>query len=84
MFNIPVRPAIKIEEVNGKKVALIKVDELPNAQKPLFFKSKGLPQGAYRRIGPTDHRCTEGDMPVFYSGGVTYDQSALNFCIRWI
>jgi len=75
MFNMPVRPSIKIEQINGKNVAVIKVEELPDNQKPLYFKSEGLPSGAYRRVGPTDHRCTEDDLHVFYADRNTYDKS---------
>ncbi|MCB0430607.1 MAG: putative DNA binding domain-containing protein [Flavobacteriales bacterium] len=78
-FNIPIRSEIRIEKVNDKTVAVIKVPELPKEQKPLYFKSKGLPEGAYRRIGPTDHRCTEDDLPIFYSDQKTFDQSPLDY-----
>lgn len=47
IFNIPIRPEIQIETlVNGKVAVKVKVYELPIAQKPLFFKSEGLPKGA--------------------------------------
>ena len=65
-FNIPARPRINIEEVNNKNVMLIEVSELPPQQKPLYFKRQGLPQGAFRRIGTTDQRCTEDDLFFFY------------------
>ncbi len=65
-FNIPVRPRISIEEVNSKNVMLIEVMELPSQQKPLYLKKQGLPQGAFRRIGSTDQRCTEDDLFLFY------------------
>lgn len=77
-FNLPVRPRISIEQINNKSVAVIKVQELPKKQKPLFFKNEGLPTGAYRRIGPTDHRCTEDDLHIFYTDHETYDQSPVN------
>lgn len=78
MFNIPIRPKISIEKINNKNVAVVRVNELSKGQKPLYFKTEGLPQGAYRRIGPTDHRCTEDDMSVFYSDVHTYDQALLD------
>lgn len=77
MFNIPIRPILKIETINEKSVVVVKVDELVQSQKPLYFKSEGLPYGAYRRIGPTDHRCTEDDMYLFYNDNETYDKSIL-------
>ncbi len=77
LFNIPVRPRIEIERVNNANVMVVQVDELATGQKPLYFKKDGLPQGAYRRIGPTDHRCTEDDMPVFYTDQDTYDRTVI-------
>ena len=75
MFNMPVRPAMTIEKINGQPVLKIWVDELPAKQKPLYFKSKGLPSGALRRIGSTDQHCTDDDMHVFYQDTGSYDQT---------
>lgn len=74
-FNLPVRPRMVVAQVSGVNVLVVKVDELPPGQKPLHFKHVGLPGGAYRRIGPTDHRCTEDDMPLFYSDRESYDRT---------
>lgn len=51
------------------------MNELPQNQKPLYFKSEGLPSGAYRRIGSTDQRCTEDDMHIFYADATSFDQT---------
>ncbi len=75
MFNMPVRPAMTIEKIGGQPVLKIWIDELPARQKPLYFKSKGLPSGAFRRIGSTDQRCTDDDMHVFYQDTGSYDQT---------
>lgn len=75
MFNIPVRPEVSVEKVSGKMVIKIWVNELPQRQKPLFFKSEGLPSGALRRIGSTDQHCTEDDMHVFYQDATSFDQT---------
>ncbi len=75
MFNMPVRPAMTIEKINGQPVLKIWVDELPAKQKPLYFKSKALPSGALRRIGSTDQHCTDDDMHVFYQDTGSYDQT---------
>ena len=61
VFNIRLRPQIKQETFEGKTVIIVKVEEVPAAHKPVYFENKGLPQGAYRRIGSTDQRCTEED-----------------------
>lgn len=75
VFNIPIRPIVEVEDVGGKLVLKIKVSELSDAQKPAYFKSKGLPRGAYRRIGPTDQSCTDDDLGVFYDHTETFDSS---------
>lgn len=77
MFNISVRPAMTIEKINGHPVLKIWIDELPANQKPLYFKSKGLPSGALRRIGSTDQHCTDDDMHVFYQDTVSFDQTTV-------
>ncbi len=75
MFNMPVRPQMVIEKINGLPVLKIWVDELPAKQKPLYFTKKGLPSGALRRIGSTDQHCTDDDMHVFYQDTGSYDQT---------
>ncbi len=75
MFNISVRPEVTVERINGKTVVKIWVNEVPTRQKPVFFKSDGLPGGAMRRIGSTDQHCTEDDMHVFYQDSTSYDQT---------
>lgn len=66
-FNLPIRPEIAVELVAGKNVMNVFVGELPDAQKPVYFKNEGLPRGAYRRIGSSDQRCTEDDLIIFYN-----------------
>lgn len=78
MFNIPVRPIIVPDKIDGKTVITVKIKELPANQKPLYFKAKGLPDGAYRRIGPTDHRCTYDDLQLFFTDYESYDRTTLN------
>ena len=78
MFNLPVRPDVIVEKLdNGKLVMKIFIHELPAAQKPLYFKSEGLPQGAYRRISSSDQRCTDDDLYVFYNREDSLDSSII-------
>ncbi|MCQ2307588.1 MAG: putative DNA binding domain-containing protein [Bacteroidales bacterium] len=77
-FNISIRPSITVEKIEGKNVVIINVSELDERSKPLFFKNEGLPRGAYRRIGSTDQRCTEDDMPLFYSTTDSYDSALVD------
>lgn len=79
LFNQPVRPEIEVEKLpNGKAVIKIFINELADGQKPLYFKKKGLPHGAYRRIGSSDQRCTEDDLFVFYNKEDSLDSTIVN------
>ncbi len=78
MFNIPLRPKVTVEKINGDTVIKILVHEVPHNQKPIFFKSEGLPKGAYRRIASTDQHCTEDDLHIFYADTTSYDQNPIN------
>jgi len=78
VFNIPIRPRIVIENISGKNVMVVQIDEVSPGQKPVYFKDKNLPQAAYRRIGPTDHKCSEDDLRIFYSDTDVYDRSVLS------
>ncbi|MFP4098421.1 MAG: ATP-binding protein [Alphaproteobacteria bacterium] len=79
VFNTPVRPNIHTEEVDGKTVLVVTVQEAANSEKPIYFKNKNLPQGAYRRIGSTDQKCTEDDLVALFSqrDTETYDEAPL-------
>lgn len=66
VFNVPLRPTIRSEQVDGKNVLIVEVQEASAAEKPIFFKKHNLPRGAYRRIGSTDQKCTEDDLIVLY------------------
>lgn len=79
IFNIPIRPEFKVETHNGKTAIIVHIKELGKHQKPLFFKAKGLPAGAYRRIGTTDHKCTEDDLRIFFSDQQPYDQCPVDY-----
>lgn len=75
VFNQPVRPTITVEKVNDVQVIVVYVPELPDGQKPVYFKSEGLPHGAYRRIGSADQRCTEDDLFIFYNNEDALDST---------
>lgn len=78
-FNVPIRVDVQQERLQDKTVLVVYVPEAQPAEKPVYFKSQGLPRGAFRRVGPTDQRCTEDDLAVFYEGrgNETYDFSVL-------
>ena len=67
-FNLPVRVELSTEQVGGQAVVVAFVPEAQPQDKPVFFKSQGLPKGAMRRVGSTDQHCTDDDLAVFYQG----------------
>ena len=78
VFNIHIRPIIQVEEYQGKTVVVVKIEELPVSQKPVYFAKRGLPDGAFRRIGPSDEKCSEEDMYLFYQSADTYDSCVVD------
>lgn len=72
-FNQPIRPEIEIEKIGPNSIIKVFIPELPQAQKPVYFKHEGLPRGAYRRIGSSDQRCTDDDLILFYNHNDTFD-----------
>lgn len=66
MLNVPVRPEMDREEVGGRIVVGAFIPEAEPDQKPVYIESKGLPKGAYLRVGSTDHRFTEADLTRVY------------------
>jgi ATP-dependent DNA helicase RecG len=79
MLSKRVRPEIRVEKVGDAAVVVAHVPEAAPTDKPVFITSMGLPRGAYRRIGPTDHSCTEDDLIVFYEAhrSETYDTTTI-------
>lgn len=75
MFNRPVRVEVSPDEIDGATVVKVFVPEARAAEKPIFFRSKSLPRGAYRRYGTSDVACTEDDLAIFYENRQleTYD-----------
>jgi ATP-dependent DNA helicase RecG len=67
VFNQPVRPKVRTETLNGRPVIVVHVPESSPGDKPVYFKTQGLPRGAYRRIGSTDQHCGEDDLFILYS-----------------
>lgn len=76
MFNVPVRPQVEIQEVSGKPVIVAYIPESAATDKPVYLTKRGLPGGAFRRLGPTDHACSEDDLIVLYAGHQTETHDA--------
>jgi ATP-dependent DNA helicase RecG len=80
LLNVPIRPEMSVEVVNGKKIIAVYIPESAPSEKPVFVKKLGLPRGAYRRSGSTDQHGTEDDLIVLYAGRQvdTYDASVVH------
>jgi ATP-dependent DNA helicase RecG len=76
-FSTVVRPDIHVDDLEGKKVVWAYIPEMPPGEKPVSLKSNGR---AYRRIGSTDHVCTQDDLDVLYQlrGGRSYDETPIH------
>jgi ATP-dependent DNA helicase RecG len=66
-FNMPIRIDIQTEQVAGKIVLVVTIPEAQPAEKPIYFQKRGLPKGAFRRVGSTDQQCTADDLAIFYT-----------------
>lgn len=77
MFNAPIRPQLDVHRENGTNVVIAFIPEAQPHEKPIYLKKKGLPKGAFRRIGSTDQQCTEEDIALFYQSRHhrTYDET---------
>ena len=78
-FNIAIRPRIWHANFEGKVVIIAFVSEVQPTEKPVFFKNRGLPKGAFRRIGASDQSCTEDDVSILFQsrGHNAYEDSVL-------
>jgi ATP-dependent DNA helicase RecG len=65
-FNVPLRPQITLETRDSKTVIIAYIPEVTPSEKPIYAVSRGLPQGAFRRIASADVRCTDQDLELFY------------------
>lgn len=79
MFNSPVRPQITVERREGRNVVVVYIPEAQPHEKPIYIKSQGLPQGAYRRIGSTNQHCTDEDIALLYQyrDHKTFDETVI-------
>ncbi len=79
MFNVPIRPEIHVEPHNTKNVVVVHIPEAADHDKPVYIKAKGLPKGAFRRVGSTDQVCTDDDVAMFFQarGQRSHDESPL-------
>lgn len=61
-MSFTIRPEYHILNYDNKNLLAIVVPECPEQFKPCFYRSVGLPNGAYIRDGNTDRRMTEEEV----------------------
>ncbi len=64
----PVRAHIQVHNLDGKHVLTAGIPEIPAQQKPCFYPSSGLTNGAYIRIADGDRRLTSYEVQMMLSG----------------
>lgn len=65
-FNIVIQPSIEVIDHPHGLILLVYIPEAESHQKPVYLLSEGTERGSFRRIGPTDQRCTPADLDVIY------------------
>lgn len=82
-FNVVVRPQLQVHTTSsGKNVVAAFVPEAHLHEKPVYIAAKGLPKGAFRRIGSTDQHCTDDDVQARYQSRShrSFDESIMTDC----
>ena len=54
-----IRPEFLPITYNGKKLLAVKIEALPQIQKPCYYKSLGIQKGSFTRVGDSDEHMTE-------------------------
>ena len=81
-FNVVIRPQISREIHQNGVVLVAFISEAQPHEKPVYIVSKGLPRGAFRRIGSTDVVCTDDDLQALYQGRDhhSFDETTVKNC----
>jgi len=61
----PVRLALAVAEADGRVVVAAEVPECPDTRNPCYIRRRGLPNGAYRRVGNSNRRMTSDELSQF-------------------
>lgn len=62
------RPEFTVDDIDDLTVIAAEIDEIPASQKPCYYKTAGLPKGAYLRVGNTNRQMTEYEVFGYLSG----------------
>jgi len=61
-LSVPVRPDIRVCQIDGVTVIAARIPAARREERPVFKRSKGLPGGAYLRVGNTDRQMTMAEI----------------------
>lgn len=75
----PLRLGVTVETVEGSTVVAFDVPEVPAEQKPCYYRPRGLPGGAFIRVGNTDRPMTEYEVFSYVSAQkqLTFDDEVV-------
>jgi len=65
-FNMPIRPSVEVLLHRDIPLLLVYIPEAEPHDKPVYIQSEGIDKGTFRRIGPTDQKCTRDDLNYLY------------------
>lgn len=54
-----IRPEFLMVDYNGQKILAVNIYEIPQNQKPCYYKPLGISKGSYIRVGDNDEHMTE-------------------------
>jgi len=80
-FNITVRPILEVFSYQEKNLLIVYIPEAEPHDKPVYIQSNGVDKGTFRRIGPTDQRCTKEDLHSLYQlrSRKKYDETIVEY-----
>jgi len=80
----PLRPRFTVDEIDGRAVVAVEIDEVSSSKKPCFYKSSGLPKGAWVRVGNTNRQMTEYEVFGYLSsqGQPLFDEEIVRAASR--
>jgi len=53
------RPEFTVEDIDGRIVVAIEINEIPALSKPCYYKTAGLQKGSYIRVGNSNRQMTD-------------------------
>lgn len=70
-----IRPEFLHVTYNNKKLLAVKINEIPQNQKPCYYKNAGMRKGSYIRVGDSDEPMTEYEIYSLqsYKDGIQED-----------